>query len=106
MFRNVVAWPEVDLENSSSWTREYPVNFMAQEFHVKGVHCFVYPEPTISQSDPPKVNGPVTDREGIPVIAVAEVKFMGLYSAWKNRDATGFLKATLSRHRNRFKYSR
>ena len=89
LFRNVAAWPDVDFTEICP-AGEHPVNFVAQEFHVKGHHCFIYPEPTLSIQDPPQVNRALTEREGFPIIAIAETKFASFWKSFKDRDTDGY----------------
>ena len=91
MFGNVIAWPDVDFSRADWPSREDPVNFLCNDFHVKGEICCLVSDPDMSPHDAPRVDQETTTSAGFPVIYVAESKCASLWQSKVECDAVSYL---------------
>lgn len=91
MFGTVIAWPDVDFSRADWPSRNEPVNFLCNDFHVKGEICCLVSDPDLSPHDAPRVDQETTNHAQFPVVYVAESKFVSLWQSKVECDAVGYL---------------
>ena len=91
MFGTDIIWPDVNFSGADWPTHDEPVNFLCNDFHVKGDICCLVSDPDLSPSDPPRVDQETSNNAQFPVVYIAESKFVSLWGSKVECDAVGFL---------------